>query len=620
MEASPDSRLRTKVPRWETHNSKINGQRSGIRWFWIVVGLTMLLCVAVRVRLRDVPLERDEGEYAYAGQLILHGVPPYKAAYNMKLPGTYLAYAAIMAIFGESPSAIHIGVALVNGAAILLVFLLGRRLLDEAAGAAAAVSFGLLSLSPSVLGLAGHATHFVLLPALSGLFLLSQPRGEGRGARGEFVVFVSGLLFGLAFLMKQHGVFFGLFGGAYLLVAEGRWKGESGGGGRSKSQNSIPRTQGSKLKPFVSLVSFSAGFVLPYLTTCLVLWQAGVFGQFVLWTVSYAGKYASAASLVNIPEMLKAGLQPVVRPNDLVFWLLPWAGALMMWWEKRLGKGYNLEQPTANPEAKAKAAAQDSGLNTQDSEPGTQNSKLPCPRFFLIGLLFCSIAATSVGFYFRGHYFILLLPALALLTGVAVSRALYLLKHDHGIKLFLAAGILVLFLVGAGAALIGHGSVWFAMSPAEASRHIYGGTLFSEAVRAGTYLKDHTAKATPIAVLGSEPEIYFYANRPSATGYIYMYPLMEGHDLAFRMQEQLIGELEQARPLYVVYVADNYSWLASPKSERRLDNWWRAYLIKNMKLELTIDIEQLTTGIDEQPVGAAPKTGSRIFILKQRGS
>jgi hypothetical protein len=48
----------------------------------------MLLFAAIRWCLRDMPLERDEGEYAYAGPLILQGIPPYQIAYNMKLPGT----------------------------------------------------------------------------------------------------------------------------------------------------------------------------------------------------------------------------------------------------------------------------------------------------------------------------------------------------------------------------------------------------------------------------------------------------------------------------------------------------------------------------------------------------
>src|SRR5438034_11574917 len=99
------------------------------RWLaFAMLGLLLLLFAAIRWRLRDMPLERDEGEYAYAGQLILQDIPPYELAYNMKLPGTYLGYAAILRVFGETPAGIHIGLLLVNGCATLLVFFLGRRL------------------------------------------------------------------------------------------------------------------------------------------------------------------------------------------------------------------------------------------------------------------------------------------------------------------------------------------------------------------------------------------------------------------------------------------------------------------------------------------------------------
>src|ERR1041384_2963926 len=109
-----------------------------------------MLFGAVRLRLRDMPLERDEGEYAYAGQLMLQGIPPYKLAYNMKLPGTYAAYAVIMAVFGQSPSGIHLGLTVVNAASIILMFLIGRRLLDDVAGVAAATAYAFMSLSVSV--------------------------------------------------------------------------------------------------------------------------------------------------------------------------------------------------------------------------------------------------------------------------------------------------------------------------------------------------------------------------------------------------------------------------------------------------------------------------------------
>ena len=71
---------------------------------WAIALLLVVLTVvtAVRVRLLDMPLERDEGEYAYVGQLMLQGVPPYQEAYTMKWPGTAAMYALFMGLFGET--------------------------------------------------------------------------------------------------------------------------------------------------------------------------------------------------------------------------------------------------------------------------------------------------------------------------------------------------------------------------------------------------------------------------------------------------------------------------------------------------------------------------------------
>ena len=88
----------------------------------------LALVVFVRWRLADAPLERDEGEYAYAGQLILGGTPPYAAAYNMKFPGTYYAFAAIMNVFGQTASGIRMGLLLVNLISIALVFAFGLQI------------------------------------------------------------------------------------------------------------------------------------------------------------------------------------------------------------------------------------------------------------------------------------------------------------------------------------------------------------------------------------------------------------------------------------------------------------------------------------------------------------
>ena len=60
--------------------------------------LIIILAVTTRYQLIDMLPEHGEGEYAYAGQMILQGIPPYKQVYNMQLPGIYAAHAAQVAV------------------------------------------------------------------------------------------------------------------------------------------------------------------------------------------------------------------------------------------------------------------------------------------------------------------------------------------------------------------------------------------------------------------------------------------------------------------------------------------------------------------------------------------
>jgi hypothetical protein len=126
-------------------------------WPWLVVLAVLLFVGFIRVRLLEMPLERDEGEYAYAGQLVLQGIPPYELAYNMKLPGTYFAYAIGMAVFGQTLAGIHLTLLVVNSLTSIFVFLLGRRLFGVTAGVVACAGYSAMSISPVVLGMAAHA-------------------------------------------------------------------------------------------------------------------------------------------------------------------------------------------------------------------------------------------------------------------------------------------------------------------------------------------------------------------------------------------------------------------------------------------------------------------------------
>jgi 4-amino-4-deoxy-L-arabinose transferase-like glycosyltransferase len=495
-----------------THKFGDHGKALHAGW-WTLAVIVLGLVIAIRIRLLGIPLERDEGEYAYAGQLILQGIAPYEFAYNMKFPGTYAAYAALMSIFGQTIPGIHLGLLLVNTATIVLIFFLGRRLANSTLGLAAAMGYAVLSISPSVLGFAGHATHFVMLPVLAGtLLLFDSTRWQTVGR-----IFTSGLLFGIGVLMKQPGVFFALFGAIYLVWSD------------------FHRRFRPK-KILLRILAFSAGVILPLGITCLLFWRIGVFERFWFWTIDYARQYGSLVPLRQAPLIFFYSAREVIVAGWPV-WILAGIGLVASLWEK-----------------------------------STRSTAI-----FLLGFLFFSALAICPGFYFRLHYFILILPAVSLLAGVTISRLSDLIARRS-----IVVRLIPILIIGAALAWpIIAARKFLQASPAEASRMIYPESPFAESIRIGEYLREQTSPGDTIGVLGSEPQLYFYSNRHAATGYIYTYGLMEGQKYAGQMQQEMIREIERARPKFLVFVVMPDSWLQRPESDRSIFTWANEYTAQN---------------------------------------
>jgi 4-amino-4-deoxy-L-arabinose transferase-like glycosyltransferase len=544
---------------------RASGAAKGILRYraWILLGLVVLLVAVVRIRLREMPLERDEGEYAYAGQLMLQGIPPYKMAYNMKLPGTYAAYALVMLVFGQTGSGVHLGLLALNVASILMLFFLGRTLLDEDTGLVAAVSFAFLSLAPTVLGMQAHASHFAAFFALVGALLLLRgiKTMQPAGSRSHLAsLFGSGFCFGLAVLMKQPAIFWGLFGLACLVWNDAR--GERGWTWRSRDTR--------------RWMCFGLGLAMPLLLTCAILWAAGVFPKFIFWTFTYASTYASEKNLFGLrSSLLHELLDPVIGPM-LLFWTVAAVGIVVVFWEKRL-ENY---------------------------------------RFFTVGFAAASLLAVFPGWYFRPHYFVFALPGLALLNGVAISRAIRLLTRDRTIELFLCLGTLGMFAAGVAYSLVEHGAYWFDLSPVEASRQSYLWQMFPEIEELADDIRKNSPPSARIAVLGSEPQIYFYARRHSATGYIYTFALMELHRHALRMQEEMIREIEAVKPEYLIFVKLEESWSIRAESELKIMKWYEQYTRENYDLVKTV------AAVDQSPIDdphAPGRTPGLILLFQRKG-
>jgi len=476
---------------------------------WIALALVIICAMVIRVRLASVPLERDEGEYAYMGQQLLQGVSPYASAYTLKLPGVHAVYAVIMAVFGQTHTGIHLGLLIANLTAIVLVFVLAKRLFNPVAGVTAGASFAIMSVSQSVLGIWANAEHFLIVPALVGILLIYGIAEKRRYG----LVFAAGLMMGLAFLIKQHGIFFAVLGVVYLLYAD------------------LMNRPVAWKKLIFSQIAFAAGVIVPFGITCLLIWRAGVFDKFWFWTFTYAHKYVTVMPFYLGRELFIRQSANIVSDNILI-WLLVLAGLLILFLRRQF---------------RVKA-------------------------FFVVGLVVFSFLSICPGFFFRGHYYILLLPAAAILAGAGFSGSMDLLVGRSAKY----RRIIIMTLIGlaiAGYSLYSQRQYLFELSPVQVCRLVYDGNPFPESLEIAKYIKENSAPEAKIAIFGSEPQICFYADRRSATRYIYAYQLMDWNEYTFEIQEEMVREVATGEPEWVVLVNIQGSWILKPESVPVIFEW-----------------------------------------------
>jgi len=556
----------------------------------IALAAVLVAVALIRLRLLGVPFERDEGEYAYLGNLILNGGLPYRDAYNMKLPGVYGMYALIIAAFGSSPAGIHAGFALVSLATIVLLYSAVRRLFTPMVGLTAATAYALLSVSGPLLGQAAHATHFVNLFVVFGLWVLSR-WDDRRPLRSAAA---AGLLFGLAVLMKQHAVFLAAPGA--LRAAHRVW--ESG----RHNRKALAATAAAYL----------AAALTPYATVVLVAAVSGSFDRFWFWTVTYAASYASADTPWGVAWVLfRLTFGRTFAEYPLV-WILAGAGLIAVWAAR-----FDLRQ-----------------------------------RLLATAFAAGSIAAVLPGLNFREHYFVLLLPASGLLAAIALdslaralasavarvagrqspSRRATAEVGTPASRRRPAAGgwtaairaLPFVAMVAFGIAAIVNGRwYYFDASPDEISRRLYPGNPFVEAREVAARIAADTTPSDTVAILGSEPELLVYAGRRSATGYMYVYPLVEPHPANLRMQREMIAEIEAASPRYLVYCNVPASWAASPGAPTDILQWFNRYAPARYDVVGIVEVGSADTPPayywDAAAVRHAPGPNS-LWVMRRKGA
>jgi hypothetical protein len=328
----------------------------------------------------------------------------------------------------------------------------------------------------------------------------------------------------------------------------------------------------------------SIGAAGPFGLTCLVLLLAGVFQKFWFWTFVYAREYVTQVPLSMALGRLKTRSAPIVE-SSMLLWIFAGIGLTALLWDRK---------------------ARSRGM-------------------FVAALFIFSFLSVCPGFYFRSHYFILLLPATALLVGIGVMSFGRLFSQVDSLKAYsltVQRGVpILLALIALSSSVYEHRIFLFHLSPAEASRRTYGLNPFPESLEIAKYVKEHTSKSDRIAVIGSEPQIYFYSDRRSATGYIYAFALMETQRYALRMQQEMIREIESAEPVLFILVEIGSSWGIRPGSERFIFEWFQEYRMRYLHQVGVVDILSADSTVyhwGDDSIGYSPHSEYRIRIFKRK--
>ncbi|MEY4935587.1 MAG: hypothetical protein RIS64_1946 [Bacteroidota bacterium] len=489
----------------------------------VILFLVTLLVLFVRLRLLNIPFERDEGEYAYAGQSLLQGLLPYRDFYNMKMPGTYFAFALIIKYLGHNAAAIRLTTLCINFINAGLVYKIAKTRLQLQESIIATSVYLLLSLTYEAQGWVSNSEHFVLLPALTGIYILSLFE-KFDNLKQNILLVVSGMALMAAFLTKQHA-----FG--YLIFA-GLWLGFIS---LEKRVN-----VGSCRTLIIRYFFFGIGCLLPVIALATYLDANHLFEPFYFLTFKYAAAYTS---LVSPPLRYISNFRPIFW-NSFVHWVVFFAVIRVLSFSKWSGK---------------------------------VSSNLEDARFLRVYLLLfigCSFICVCPGLYFRPHYFQLMFPAASFLIALGLGRCtLFWIKTSQKAQLTpvkLQGMALCAFLIAQFGYL-------FSWTPHKILLDMYDGDSFTEIRMIGETLSKRTKPNDKIGMLGAEPQIFFYANRVAASGFLYHYPLIEHQKYATTMSEQFVKEIEATRPEIFIYSYQINDITHNQLTCNYLNNWKKIF-------------------------------------------
>jgi Dolichyl-phosphate-mannose-protein mannosyltransferase len=515
----------------------------------VVAGL-ILITAAVRIPLLNVPLERDEGEYAYIAWRLGHNELPYRDWIDQKPPAIFWVYRAALALPLEPIRAVHFAALLFAAASSCALFFLALRFLSRFWAFMAATLFTLLSADPFAQGTAANTELFMLVPLILSQIAFVKAVGNPRNI---LPMLVCGALMGIAIAFKQ--------------VAAVNW---------------------------FLLIALYPIFAAPEKR-----WRAAI--AFAIWSL---GGLLAIAGIVGLYFWTRHGLSELI--DNVFTHNLEYIGA--MTWSDRLQFCSETIARLARTETLVWIFSA-MGLITLVI---TRKEKW---FVFLAGWLITSMIGVSASGYFFPHYFEQLLPPLAL---IAAFGAQWLSELRPWRSSWIPPALFGLLLVVLPLKTLC--PFWFSYTPADAVRTIYPGNFFAEMPEFAARIAQVTSSEQRVFVFGAEPELLFYAQRVSATRYIFLFPLYGPYRNARQKQTAAADEIQRASPAAAVYVPNDLFF--NPGSDQYFTDWSFSYMQQNFYPDTWLIKQSPTTAqvVRAEANSTEPERFLGAILVKKAGA
>lgn len=450
---------------------------------WLLVAAICSLPILLFLPFLATPFMRDEAFYASVAQAMRHGAMPYEYGFDNKPPMIFYWYYLSFQAFGEHVWAPRLVAALLLSGASALMYIQGRLLFSRAGGLIAAVAFG-LSMGIAKFEVNANTEYFMIPFTI--LALVAFTLGQRRGSWYWYVL--CGAASMVAIMTKQTAVFLPLVFSAFTLYPLLR-----------------RRTLHRGRTALLTLAQLSAGGAALLVAIMLPIVATGTLDEFYRSAVVYAGQYTNDLTLA---DKLSTMLWPT--PRHLVMS----AGPLVL--------------------------LAGAGIVCVLRKPNQGTLLLVC--WFL-----AAAAGVIVAGRFYPHYFVALLPGMALLAVPALQWAKSSLPTRPAAVLLL--GLLPLVAVSP---LVTNAKIYLQPTPTERHLAQYPGSSMAvweaQSKEAGEWIAQITRPGEKIYGFGFMPGIYFYSGRESPTQYIFKHPFAIDESYA----RDAVRQMEADKPVLIL--------------------------------------------------------------------